>query len=422
MKITLKQLVYFEMIYTVFMMQWMTYFGISNIKVLVPDAINIAIFLVGYNTLMHGWSDRKVRSFTGWVAIFWIITFFTSIFGEMISGGISGVLLAIWNMRTFLRPFFYMLICYTYFEKSDLDTIFDIAYKLQFVNVGLSLFQYYIQNIWMDQNGGMFAPVQGCNKFSNIYCCIMMAWVLARYLRENGSIQQIATTFIAAVVTAIYSELKFLFIEMIIVTILCVLFSGGGKRLLRTLMIGILVLIFGLFLLMNLFPESFQFLSDFELLMWYARDMSYSQTEVSVNRLSGISVVNKYMFNNDPYKTLFGFGWGATSQIPFLGMVAPIMQAFRNLFFVTFTYSWVYAELGMIGLILFYAVLASVFISISRYSNSKSEYVIISKTMCILTVMLTVYDSSWVTEGTSFMCALAMIAGLVAAKEEEYDR
>ena len=240
------------------MMQWMTYFGISNIKVLVPDAINIAIFLVGYNTLMHGWSDRKVRSFTGWVAIFWIITFFTSIFGEMISGGISGVLLAIWNMRTFLRPFFYMLICYTYFEKSDLDTIFDIAYKLQFVNVGLSLFQYYIQNIWMDQNGGMFAPVQGCNKFSNIYCCIMMAWVLARYLRGNGSIQQIATTFIAAVVTAIYSELKFLFIEMIIVTILCVLFSGGGKRLLRTLMIGILVLIFGLLLLMNLFPESFQ--------------------------------------------------------------------------------------------------------------------------------------------------------------------
>lgn len=421
MKITLKQLVYLELIYTVFAMQWMTYVGISNIKVLFPDVINIIVFAAGYNKIINSLANKKIRFITGCVALFWFITFFFSLFGEMATSGIKGVILAVWNMRIFMRPFFYMLLCYTYFNKLDLEKIFKIAYKLQFVNVLFTLFQYYIQHIWMDQNGGIFAPVQGCNKYSNIYCCIMMSWSIARYMKSKGNSRDIFVTFCSAIVVAVYSELKFLFIEMIIVTLLCIVFSGSGKKVMRTALIGVIICFLGMLLLMKLFPSSYQFLTDYDLFIWYAKDMSYSQTQISVNRLSGFDVVNQYMFKNSLLRVLFGFGWGSTAQIPFIGLYGPIMTMYRTLSYITFTYSWIYAELGTIGLVLFGGIFISIFCAIAKYGE-KNEYTIISKTICVLTVILTAYDSSWVTEGTAFMCALAMSAGLIAAKrDKKYD-
>lgn len=418
MRISAKQLLCFELVFTVFMMQWMTYVGISNIKVLVPDVINIIIIIIGYKTLIKNLSDKPVKPAALAIMVFWCVTFLGSILGEMFSDGLKGIVLAMWDMRTFMRPFLYMLLCYSYLEKKDLDKIFEIAYKLQFVNILFSLYQYYVDHIWMDQNGGMFAPVQGCNSYSNVYCCLMMAWVLARYIRGKVKITRVVLTFGCCVLVAIYSELKFLFIELVVITLLSILFSGG-KKIFRVLIMGVLILYFGMYLLMTLFPESFQFLTDSELFMWYARDMSYSQTEVSVNRLSGFDIINEYMFDNDFLRKLFGFGWGATGRIPFIGLYAPAALAYKSLSYNTFTYTWVYAELGVVGLLLLYSVFTVLFISVVRSCPAKSDaegYGILSKTMIVMTIVLMVYDHCLIMEGPGFMCALGMVAVLIAQK------
>lgn len=416
MKVTVKQLVYAEILFTVFMMQWMTYIGISNIKILVPDIINLLIFMVGYNTLMQGWSEEQIRPVTLWIGAFWFISFLMSIFAGAIAGPKS-VILAIWDMRTFLRPFFYILICYCYFERDDIDKIFNFAYKLQFINVGVTLFMYYVQGIWMDINGGIFAPVQGCNKFSNVYCCLMISWVLAKFIREKATLLQVFLTFGCSIVVAIYAELKFLFIEMILIVLIEIVFSGGGKKVIRTISICALILFLGLYLLMSLFPESFAFLTDQELFMWYAKDMSYSQTEVSVNRLSGFEIVNEHMFQNDGFLKLFGFGWGTTGQIPFIGLYGFVFSAYTSLYYMIFTYAWIYAELGMVGLLMFYGIIFVILIQIFRFCKDDDEgYGLLAKTSCILVIILTIYDSSWITEGVGFMHALGIVGGLVWSK------
>lgn len=424
MRLKAKQLVCFELIYALFIMQWLTYFGISNIKVLIPDAINLFLLVVFGKKLWNNACDCSFRKITGITFLFLFITFTTSILGEMFSGGIKNVILAFWDIRIIIRPIFFFLCVYTFLTKEDLDRIFSILYKLQFLNVALSLFQYYIQGYWMDVNGGIFAPVQGCNKYSNVFCCIMLMWTLARFIRGTGKLYQVIITFACTIIVAIYSELKFLFIEMIAIALLSIFFSGSGKKTIRLLIVGALISYFGLYLLSVLFPESFEILTNSDLFMWYAKDMSYSNTAVSVNRLSGFEIVNQYMFDNDFLKRLFGFGWGATGQIPFLGIYSTVSLMFSSLNYIAFTYSWLYVEVGIVGLTLFYILLVTIMLCIRKNMPTKKDtsgYGVFSKTAVILTIILTIYDSSWVTEGTTFLCTFCMASGLVASKGTNYD-
>ena len=46
------------------------------------------------------------------------------------------------------------------------------------------------------------------------------------------------------------------------------------------------------------------------------------------------------------------------------------------------------------------------------------KFITISKIAVIVIIVLTIYDSSWVTEGTTFLCAFAMSAGLITIKEQ----
>lgn len=424
MKLTAKQLIYFEFIYSLFLMQWMTKFGISNVKVLIPDLINILVILKFREVFWETCCEWRVRRITGTVFLFLFITFFGSIFGDMTTGGIKSIILAIWDMRIIVRPFIFFALSVAFFEKEDLDRIFSLLYKLQFVNVALSLFQYYVQGYWMDVNGGIFSTVQGCNKYSNVFCCIMIAWVLARFVKGKCKVSEVILTLLCSVVIAIFAELKFLFIEMIIIVLLCILFSGGGKKTLNMVIIGTLIIWFGGYLLMTLFPSSFEILTDSELFMWYAKDMSYSNTAVSINRLSGIDIIDQHMFGNSLIRKLLGYGWGAIGQIPFLGLYSPIAVQYQSLNFIVFTYSWIYAEVGIVGLFLFYLILVTIMLSINRSyeeQTQQDEYAILSKVTLLLTIVLSIYDGSWITEGPTFLCFFAIASAFISSRGAEND-
>jgi hypothetical protein len=286
--------------------------------------------------------------------------------------------------------------------------------------VALTLFQYYVQGYYGDHNGGIFAPVQACNKYSNVFCSVLLIWVMIQYLKGNVKIQKVVLTCICAVIVAIYAELKFLFIEMIIIIALVVIVCGRSNKTVRGVLIGGIVAYVGLYTLSALFPSSFQFLTDSDLFIWYARDMSYSNTAVSVNRLSGFDIINKYIFGNSVARKVFGYGLGATGQISLLHLYSNILTEYYSLYYQTFTYSWIYVELGIAGIVFFYSSILSSLIPLSKACKKMMDsngLIAISKTAVVMTLILTIYDSSWMTEGPTFLCAFAMAVGFVTIKE-----
>ena len=420
MSIRAKHLIYFELFYCLFAMQWLTYFGVSNIKVLVPDIINIILLFSFKDQLKVVISEIYLKPIVTALAVFAFASIFASTFGNTFTTGWQGLLLAIWDIRIIFRPYLFIVFCVMLLDESDVNKILEIFYKLQFVNVIMSLYQYYVQGYWMDNNGGIFSVVQGCNKYSNVFCCVMLFWVMARYMQQKSRISQVVLTTVCSVVIAIYAELKFLFIEMILIVILCVIFSGRSSKKIRTILIGIVITYFGLYILSDLFPSSFEILTDSELLIWYSKDMSYSNTEISVNRLSGFEVLDTYVFNGSFVRKMFGNGWGATGQIPLLGLYSSIILEYSSLNYIVFTYSWIYAELGMTGIICFYSTMVVYLLTLSKNYEDNNGFITISKIAVIVIIVLTIYDSSWVTEGTTFLCAFAMSAGLITIKEQAY--
>ena len=97
---------------------------------------------------------------------------------------------------------------------------------------------------------------------------------------------------------------------------------------------------------------------------------------------------------------------------------------FSSLNYIAFTYSWLYVEVGIVGLTLFYILLVTIMLCIRKNMPTKKDtsgYSVFSKMAVILTIILTIYDSSWVTEGTTFLCAFCMVSGLIASKGINYD-
>ncbi len=421
LRIKADKLIIFQIIYCLIIIPWLSYFGVSNIKVIVSDVVNLMLLLpLLHNKTMFRSRIRYVYSTYLWVILFAatvVVSFF--VVNLIPANLVQSAVLAIWNFRILFRPFLFMVLCVFYLNKKVVHSMFELFYKLQFVNIVLTLFQYYVQGYWMDRNGGIFAPLQGCNKYSNVFCLVITAWVLLEYLNRKVKLHKLVVTFAHLFIVAIYAELKILFVEVIILVAISVLLSGKGSRKIAMLCYGTIASVIGLVTLASIFPSSFQFLADIESFMWYAKDMSYSNTEVSVNRLSGFEIINNYMFQDSILHKLFGFGVGMTGSIPFAGIYSNISLKYSTLFYQVFTYSWIFADNGYVGILLYFITLLSIFLSIQkiRKFHFDSNFLIFSQVLSILTAFLAFYDASWVTEGTTFLLAFGLSIGFVAYKE-----
>ncbi len=421
-KIRAKDIVIIQIIYCLFGIQWLEFFGVSNIKVLVSDALNILLFLMvvrsGSILSCHMRLARKSYNTT----LLWILSIVIGlIFGVSLYNGASGIILAIWDLRLFIRPLLLLAFCIIFLDVSDIEFFYKLFYKLQYLNIVLTLFQYYVQGYYMDSNGGIFAPVQGCNKYSNLFCCLMLAWSIARYLKNKETLPRLIVCFGDLVVVALFAELKILFIEMPIIILLVLVLSGRTKKKWSMIFVSIVAILIGFLIFSRLFPESFQFVTDSELFMWYAYDMSYSNTAVSVNRLSGFDIINQYIIGASFWVKLLGYGVGAGGKIPFMNIESDLYSQYSSLHYEQFTYAWMYIEIGYIGLALFFLIFVMMFFDL-KHSNMKDEYNILSRLFCVMVIFFCFYDACWITEGTGFLQTLVLSFGFISLKKNMTQR
>ncbi len=420
-RIKAEKLIVFQIIYCLFLIPWLSYFGVSNIKVIVSDAVN-ALLLI---SLLQDRSIFRERIRYLYSTFLWVLAFAAVviagffIINPLSAMDVKNLVLAFWNFRLLFRPFLFMGLCVFYLNKDTVRSLMEVLYKLQFVNIFLTLFQYYVQGYWMDHNGGIFAPMQGCNKYSNVFCLVVTAWVLLEYLNKRAPLHKLVLSFVHLFVVAIYAELKILFVEEILLIAFAVLLSRRGSRRITMVCYGAIAGVVGLVILARLFPTSYQFLTDIDLFMWYTTEMDYSHTAVSVNRLSGFEIINQYMFGDSILNRIFGFGVGMSGSVPFLGIYSAVSRQYATLYYQTFLYSWIYADNGYSGVILYFLCILSIFFSIRtiRKRGTDSSLLAFSQIFSGFVLFLSFYDASWVTEGTTFLMAFCLAAGFVEYKE-----
>lgn len=418
LRVNTRKLTVFQLIYTIFAVQWINTFRDITILPLVADGINILLIILVLRK--QDIETREVVRFWNTVTIVIVFEIVLGVLQFADNGLLKGSLLLFWSLRMFFRPFLIMLCTEKSITVSDLKKIDSLILPLNFLHLILAAVQFYILKIRYDWNGGIFGAVQGCNGLVNVFYCVMIAYTVLQYLSRKRKLVEVAIVLVSAMLVAYWSELKFLYIEIIVIVLLAVLIN---KPNLRTLFLcaGIIIFISLIVPKMTDFlPDNFNQLYDVEALISY-NNSAYNETGRGfISRGNGLDIIRSEINNGSIFKTIFGNGLGGANSISFLNIESKIeiTDGWRNYNFFSLIFLVIeMGYLGVVGFLIIFLMLAICYLKIRD-----KFYKTFGLVMIIITCINIWYNSSWIIDNTAYMLTFFMAIPLIQLKNESRNR
>ena len=268
--------------------------------------------------------------------------------------------------------------------------------RIFWLNFAVSLIQYFFFNLEQDFLGGIFGVQSGCNAFQNIFCLIIVAKSIVFYLDKKESALACICKCMASLVIAALAELKFYFVEFLMVSALAVLFSGFTWRKLGVILGGCIAAFSGAALLTIVFPS----FTDWFSIRWFLEIATESRGYTAtgdLNRLTAIGSINELWLRNMGQR-LFGLGLGNCETSSFESLNTPFYQNNGYMHYNWISYAHMYLECGWIGLIFFFGFFAIVFIRLQRIKKQADSmmksYCRLAQIIAMMSVVIAVYNSS----------------------------
>ena len=218
------------------------------------------------------------------------------------------LILVLWAVRVSFRFIAFFLCCIVALERKDLPKIINIIEKAYIINFIVILFQYFVQGYNQDYLGGIFGTEQGCNGQLNLFIVLVLSLQVIKYFEKKTNLYVLSLFITFAFIIAALSELKVVYLELVIILLLAVCLYKPSWKMFITVGIFSLGLIVGMITLKNVFPKSYDFFFDQEEMRNY---LSASWIKgVQVTRITGFDVINNYFFQNDVLKKIIGLGFG----------------------------------------------------------------------------------------------------------------
>lgn len=326
----------------------------------------------------------------------------------------------IWQILSFSRIFVWIYLFRLFWNADYAKSFMGFVYKLQVLNVLCVLVQYYVFGLFQDNIGGLFGVERGCNGILNVYLCIVVAWGLNRYLAKEGRLSGLVLTVLSSLLIAAVAELKFFFVEFLLVVVLSVLFARFSRKTVFSIVAIALLVSIALSIFAQINPLQYETLVNLDELMSEA-DNSNIKTGYGISRMNAFSQISNQFFNNDLFTMFLGFGFGSASQssIPFF--CAPFYNVYGWLNYYFLTSAMVFIQLGYVGTALFVApfILLGVELLFHRSRFAKHDSLDISGfafVMCVLFLVNCMYNNTAVTF-PSALWSLSISVGLYAASE-----
>ena len=302
----------------------------------------------------------------------------------------------LWGFRNNFRLYAAFFAFGAMLDREDVEGYFRLFDTLFWLNAVVSLFQYFVLDLSGDQLGGLFGVEKGSNGWTNIFFSIMVAKSAMFYLEKRERVWVSGLKCVTALALAALAELKFFFVEFVLIIVLASMFSNFTWRKFWILIGGILAVTVGAALLVSVFPNFTDFLS----LEWFYENALSNKGYTSsgdLNRLNAIPRINEMWLTNLPER-LFGLGLGNCDTSTFSIVNTPFFQAYEDYHYTWLSYAIIYLEMGYIGLVLYFGFFVMVYYQIRRIEK-RSEGVIgtycrIARIMALMCMIFSVYNSS----------------------------
>lgn len=306
----------------------------------------------------------------------------------------------LWGLRNNFRFYAAFFAFAAFLKPADVEGYWKLFDKLFWVDVLVSLYQFFALAIEGDQLGGLFSTETGGNGYTNIFFLIIVTKSVVFYLEKQENLGTCLAKCGAALVVAAMAELKFFYVEFVIVMVLAVLFTSFSWRKLAVILGGAVGVMLCAILLTSLFPGFAGWFS----LEWFLEAASSDHGYTSsgdLNRLNAIPQINELWLKNG-WQRLFGLGLGNCDTSTFALVNTPFYESYSRMHYTWISYAMMYLETGWLGLIFYWGFFVISYFRIRRIERQSGvtgrSFCRIARIIAVLCVGISLYNSSLRTE------------------------
>lgn len=386
---TAKKLIYFQLFFVLIKEALISMFHFPSFISYITDGAMILLFFCTYKKYGFVIKQTKLKSIKTIIILFTIEVCISSLLN------MTNPITFIWAARNTYRVFILFFSCIVALDIRDVDDIFNKLQIMFWINTGLCSYQFVVLRLERDNLGGIFGVDLGSNTYMNAYLCIMIAYVLVWYTYKKISVIKMTAVLLVSLAIAALAEMKFFFVEFVIIVVLNYLLSKFSFRKLFTIIGSIAVLSVGLYLLKMYFADQYIFVTDVDQFWKYAVGFNNDASYMKIGRLSAFSYIDTQFFNNSVFYKVLGMGFGhvETSKFPLFNSSFAKMYSYTD--YHNYVHTILYLETGYTGLILFVLFFVAIFIQCFKYKKKLikyDNYVVLTMLMSILSILLLIYN------------------------------
>ena len=351
------------------------------------DIALIILTVLSIHRLGLGIVNRKAIR---WAVVFLLYALINYIFHY------QSALYFLWGMRNNFRFYLYFLLSIVVMREADLKSFYKILDVFLILNVILVSYQYWVLDTSQDLLGGFFGTVFGCNGYMNIFLVIVSAKATLEYLNKKRTLWSCLLVFAASLYIAALAEMKFFFAEIFIILAAASLVTKFSMKKLGIILGGGILAVLGINLLILIFP----YWSDTFSLTGFisvASDSSGYTSSGDLNRLTGVfTLAERYL--NSWHEIVFGLGLGNCDYSDAVAaLTTPFYTRYSWLHYTWMSTTFIFVELGIVGLVFFFGFFVLVFFEARKASRKPVANLLACQLAQVLAVLcwgIGIYNSS----------------------------
>lgn len=341
-----------------------------------------------------------------WILRATLIFFGLTIVGQLL--GYQSILYYFSGLRNNGRYFIFLFACILFLKAQWREWYRRIFDGLFWLNLVVTLYQYFVLHINWDFLGGIFGTVAGCNAYTNVFFLIVITLSLLRYLNGQEKAWLCLVKCAAALVITAMAELKMFVLEFAVILVLAVILTKFTRRNLILALCGLAGVFLCIRLMVLIFPWWDGWFS-FENI-WKTATSSVGYTGVGdMNRLTAVPIAWNTYLETWPQK-LFGLGLGNCDAAALPGMASPFYAANWQTNYIMFSSGFVMLETGLVGLIFYLGIFLTIFFAawhLRRSGKGDPIYCLTTEILALMCFVLFLYNCTLRTE-VGFMLYFAM--------------
>lgn len=305
----------------------------------------------------------------------------------------------LWGVRNLFRFYVAFSAFAAFFDGGKVEKVFAVLDKLFWLNAAVTAVQFFVLGLRGDHLGGLFGAQTGGNGYTNLFFLVVVIKSVVFCLDRRERAGVCLAKCLTALTIAALAELKFFFVEFVLVMVLAVLFTRFSWRKVAVVLGAAAGVWAGVALLTALFPGFDGWFSWRWFMEMATAEHGYTSSG-DLNRLNAIPQINRLWLQNG-WQRLFGLGLGNCDTSSFALLDTPFHQANGAMHYLWISYAALYLETGWIGLVFFFGFFALVFREsgkCARAGGAAASYGKVARIMALLCPLLALYNSSLRTE------------------------